>query len=201
MIILFFQSQIIKSDLMVNIIITITLFFLIPHSVFAQGHYIPDLATAVLSAILGTLPGPCYYGFDNPDCIYCIGTMKFIPLTFFVALFMLVYYFVVKEVGPEEEKSKERSRFEYKIAAILSIVLALVVLHMGRIETPIRMLTQWVGVTFFVVGTIIIRSVFNLTGIGIILAILIIWFVYYAVWSYVSSIWNPIIEDWISICS
>jgi hypothetical protein len=179
--------------------------------VFAQAK--TDWSLQLVKVIFGDLPSPCVRGVSAPNCVDCIAYAKVIPFIFFVAIFFLMFYYIIAHMGTTQQAPpgtpmlpvvagpRQLSVFESKVVAILSVVLAIILLHSIGTKTILSTLTFFVNFLIFIFVLFMLRSIFKMTsGMVVILEIIIAVVVMAAIWNYVGGMVNPLVQGWQTMC-
>jgi hypothetical protein len=175
--------------------------------VFAQFQS-EEWVLAILKALLGTLPDACSGGIDNPDCVSCIGFMKFIPLIFFFAIFFFVFYFIMQQLTPKVAKQMAEGTVfaptpltgtHYRIITILGIALAIVFIHSEQVETALSQVLFFMSIAFiFLIVMFVTATSRAIPGgfITVIIGLIII----FGFWLYLWGSFSGIISTWQNMC-
>lgn len=168
-----------------------------------------DWILVILQTLFGELPSPCQYAIGSSECVQCLGYVKFIPFIFFTTLFFFVFYLVIQQTlaptvrskGDAQELSAGRlEALHYRIATIIGIIIAIILLHVTTIEGLLNQLMLWLGLFAFVLALILSRGIMRVSGATLILEIIILIVVLSVLWVYIGSIINPVIQGWTEMC-
>jgi hypothetical protein len=126
-----------------------------------------EWGTAILEGLLGRLPNPCYPDIGTPTCMQCVASTKILSLMFFIGIFYLVFYLVLRNVVEKVEQPVETigtiathrpmNRTETRIIAMISLALALVILHSDVMQS-ISTVVFWAGIVLGILVALTIVS-------------------------------------------
>jgi hypothetical protein len=120
-------------------------------------------------------------------------------LIFFTTLFFFVFYLVVQQAIPAGRGAGFEAT-QYRVATVLGLVLAIILLHAISIEGLLKQLIMWLGMGMFVLGLILFRSIARVTGALMILELIILFVLFIVIGSYIFSLLNPVIQGWHQMC-
>lgn len=102
------------------------------------------LSDAFLRIFIGKLPNVCTQNIATSDCIYCIGFTKVLPFLFFFAMTYLLLAFAIlgsiripTERGAQPPASLRQAPTYHKMALLISILIAILVLNLPPLDTGI----------------------------------------------------------------
>ena len=178
----------------------------------AQYYSSQDWITSILSTIFGELPSSCNQALD-PECLKCMGISKLVPFMFFLAIFYFVFYFVFMQVfgkievstGPiREVRPGEIPLTAKRIAVLVSLALAIGILHFQPVASSLKQMIFWIGISFIILAYLVGLSFVKFSGNGKgspVFATIIFFIILIALFGYIWSYISPSLEEWESLCT
>lgn len=181
------------------------LFFLTIFPTITIAQVTSDWISIILQTLLGELPAPCEIELGSPECIRCLGYVKFLPLVFFTTLFFFVFYLVIQQtlppvVQPGLPPTPKFEPIHYRIATIIGLSIAIILLHVTTIEGLLNQLILWLGLFTFILALILSRAIMRVTVAALILEIIILVVVLSVLWVYIVGMISPVIKGWQEMC-
>lgn len=167
--------------------------------VIAQSSEV--VTKGLLRAILGPLPQACSFSLSSSDCIACMGTAKILPFVFFFGLIYFAMVFVVFKIlggfpqgreGQQPLNIKTATPSFYYAAILISIVLALLTLHIREVSVvfiSFNQLQQILLIAFSIV--IVLTFLYAIRSLSPMLGVFILLFSLGIIWTFYTTLTGP----------